>query len=290
MLRSLGNRGRSPGGTLGAGVLLAFVLCPNLAAAASETLLSALLPASRSVQVGDPATVFATIVNDSSVMASGCSIAPLTGLPADFSYQTTTPANQLIGTPDTPVPIAAGGLQNFVISFLPTGPIDPVDVELSYACDNVGPALIGVGINTLLLVADTNPVPDIIAIAQTFTRDGIVNLSPENAFSVATSNVGSSADIRISADTGAAALPVEITLCQTDTSTGACINPTVPSAAEVSATISAGATPTFSVFIVATANVPDDPANNRVFVRFTDGAGTPRGATSVAVRSSVLSP
>jgi hypothetical protein len=53
----------------------------------------------------------------------------------------------------------------------------------------------------------------------------------------------------------------------------------------VATTINAGDTPTFGIFVSGSGTVPFDPANNRVFVRFVDSGGAPRGATSVAVRT-----
>ena len=44
-------------------------------------------------------------------------------------------------------------------------------------------------------------------------------------------------------------------------------------------------TPTFSVFVRAFGAVPFNPGVNRIFVRFVDGDGITRGATSVAVRT-----
>ena len=61
-------------------------------------LLSAVLPSSRSVQVGVAATAFATVINTTQAIAVGCSISPLTGIPASFVYQTTDPTtNQVTG-------------------------------------------------------------------------------------------------------------------------------------------------------------------------------------------------
>ena len=53
---------------------------------------AALLPTSRAVKVGDSATVFATIINPSPVLAQSCGIGLVSGIPAIFHYQTTDPS------------------------------------------------------------------------------------------------------------------------------------------------------------------------------------------------------
>jgi hypothetical protein len=158
-------------------------------------------------------------------------------------------------------------------------------VQLTFDCANTEPAAVTVGLNTLLLVADSNPVPDIVALGATLSGDGIVNLSGTGVFSVATVNVGVAGTLTVSADTGNVSLPVSVAMCETEPATGVCINPTVPTSAPVTTSIDAGATPTFAFFVTSTASVPFDPANNRVFVRFEDTGGVTRGATSVAVRT-----
>jgi len=249
-------------------------------------IVAAVLPGSRSVQLGFSATAFATIINLGPGTAIGCGMAAITNLPAAFNYQTTNPAtNAVIGSPNTPINIAEGAAQSFVFALTPSAPIAPTDVELGFVCTNANRAAINPGLNTLLLSASATPVPDIVALAATTTNDGIVNIPGTNgtgAFSVATVNVGTTATITASADTGAAALPINILLCETNPATGACISAIGPS---VATTINAGATPTFGIFVQGSGNVPFDPAGNRVFVRFTDGVNVPRGATSVAVRT-----
>jgi len=49
--------------------------------------------------------------------------------------------------------------------------------------------------------------------------------------------------------------------------------------------MNANATATFSIFVRGSGTVTFDPANNRVFVRFTDALAVTRGATSVAVQT-----
>ena len=248
-------------------------------------LVAALLPTSRSVQVGIPATAFATVINPGVATARGVGITLNTGVPGNFTYQTTNPAtNEITGTPNTPVDILAGQSQTFVIALTPTSPFDPTDVAFAFGGGNA-PVLSG--IDTLLLSASTTPVSDIVALAATVGNTGIVNIPGTNgnaAFAVATVNVGVGGQITVSADTGNATLPVLLFLCQTG-AVGQCVNPASPTTNPVVATIGAGATATFGIFVAGTGTVPFDPAANRIFVRFKDAAAVIRGATSVAVRT-----
>jgi len=156
---------------------------------------------------------------------------------------------------------------------------------LSYDCANTAQAPVMPGLNTVLLSASSNPVPDIVALGATPTGDGIVNIPGSlgaNAFAVATVNVGSSGAITVVADTGAASLPVILFICESNPATGECLS---APAAGVTVSISGGATPTFTIFVNGNGIVPDDPARNRIFVRFRDAGGVTRGSTSVAVRT-----
>ena len=243
------------------------------------------MPSSWSVEVGNTATAFATIINSGSSAASGCAIVPVTPVPASFVYQTTNPAtNALTGSPNTPVSIAAGGAQSFVVAFTPNAPFVPTTVAFGFDCTNVDAALSNTGLNTLLLSASSTPVPDIVA-AATALNDGILHItgtSGSNAFAVATVNVGASASITATASTGAATLPFAISLCQTNPTSGQCTSSVGPS---VTTTINANATPTFATFATASGRVPFVPQTNRVFVEFSDANEVVRGSTSVAVET-----
>ena len=146
-------------------------------------LVAAVLPTSRSVQVGTPATVFATLINTGQDFAKDCRISSFTNLPATFIFQATNPAtNQPIGTPNTLVAIPAGASQSFVLTLTPTAPFAPTELGFSFACAVVAPlggtavAPIIPGVNTLLFSASPTPVPDLIALAATVDNDGIVKI------------------------------------------------------------------------------------------------------------------
>jgi hypothetical protein len=253
----------------------------------NTSVVAAVLPSSRSVQVNSAATVFATMINTGQGIAAGCSTSVLSNVPGTFQYQTTDPAtNQVTGFPNTPANIAAGAAQSFILAVTPTAPFPPTDVQFSFDCANSDPAPINTGLNTLLLSVSATPVPDIVALAATAPPDpGIVNVPGTNgtgAFAVATVNVGASASIIASADTGSATLPVNISLCETNPATGQCISSISSS---VTTQINANTTPTFGIFVQGNSDVPFDPAANRIFVRFKDGSGITRGSTSVAVRT-----
>jgi hypothetical protein len=275
-----------PNDNSGAGEAWLFV--PQNLPPSASPLLAAVLPESRSAQPGGTVTAFATIINTSTSTLPGCFIAPATSMPATFVYQTTDPTtNALTGTPNTPVSIPGNNqFQTFVIAFTPSAAIVPTNVPFLFSCTETNPAPVNAGLNTLLLSASTTPTPDVIALGATLQNDGIVHVTngspPTGVFAVATDNLGSGDTITVATNTGTASLPIAVTVCQTNPTTGACLQPV---SATVATTISSNTTPTFAVFVSASGNVPFDPTNNRIFVTFTDSSGAVRGETSVAVET-----
>jgi streptogramin lyase len=267
---------------------------PNVATAA------AVLPASRSAQVASQgqsihidttqasdttATAFATMINPGSSDATGCLIFPTTTAPATFLFQTTNPTpNAPTGAANTPVTIPAGQSQSFVIALTPTAAFAPIDVAFLFGCANAAPATSITGVNTLNLSASTTPVADVVALAAS-GDPGFVDIPGATGtgdFAVATVNLGADATITAAANTGSATLPVTLTVCQTNPTTGACLAAPAPSA---TTDIQPDATPTFGIFVTGSGTVADSPGVNRVFVTFTDSGGVLRGETSVAVRT-----
>ena len=257
-------------------------------AIATPSLFASVLPGSRSVRLGTPATLFASLVNAGTTVLQGCQAALPVTAPAGLTlnYQPTDAStNALTGTPDTPVAIAGqDGVQSFLLTFSSTQAVTASDMAVDFDCLGIGPAAITAGVDTVDLTVSATPTADIVALAATLTGNGIavIPASGTGAFAVASANVGATAELIVSVDTGSASLPLSATLCQSNPSTGACL--ATPSAA-VTLSDTAGATPTFSVFLQATGPIPFAPARSRVFVRFKDSAGGLHGSTSVAVET-----
>jgi hypothetical protein len=250
------------------------------------TLVAAVLPLSRSVEIGNTATAFATIIDAGPDNASTCTIAPANPLPVSFLFQTTDPTtNALTGTANTPINIGAGQFQTFVIALTPSAASSPTNFAFTFNCANAqNPAASTVGIDMLELSVSTTPVPDIVALAAS-SDPGYVDIpgpTGTGVFAVATVNLGVDATIKAAANIGTANLPVTLLVCQTDPTSGACMAPPAPSA---TTDIQPNATPTFGIFVVGSATVANMPGVNRVFVAFTDSNGVLRGETSVAVRT-----
>lgn len=264
---------------------------------------SSILPITRSVQNGATATAFATIINPagSGSTATSCGLRLAGSDASSFSYQTTSPANALTGSPDTPADIAAGAAQNFVFSVtsasdfrdnsnqvggvVPSANIE-TDLFIEAFCANRRSAEYVLGLNSMTFSSFSTAPADIIALAATINNDGRINVPTTAPFvgiaSVAISNVGAGAVITASADTAGRSMAIsEIEICATNAS-GQCITTRGESA---TLALNTNATATYAVFVRGTGEaIANDPARNRIFIRFNEGSA-PRGATSVAVRT-----
>jgi hypothetical protein len=252
---------------------------------------AATLPTMRAIESGNPATFFASIIAAGTGTACNCTITPTSGPPAGFLYQTTNSSNALTGSPNTPVNIAGGATQTFLIAYTPSSSFDPTEARLSFKCANTPEATIIPFVNSVILASTPGPVADMVALAATLNNDGIVNIpgpTGTGVFSVATVNAcEGSALITVSANatgpfgSGSGSLPVNLNVCQTNPATGDCLAPPAPSA---NLQVAPGSTATFGVFVKGNGNVPFDPGNNRIYFVLKEGSVL-RGATSVAVRT-----
>ncbi|MGB8841988.1 MAG: NHL repeat-containing protein [Aliidongia sp.] len=250
---------------------------------------SAVLPSSRAVEVGNVATAFATMINTTAQPLDDCRILlPGSASTLTLTYQTTNSlTNAPTGAPNTPVIIPAGKSQSFVFSILGKTSIVAPAMPLVFACDGVPPAATIVGVDTLDLIEAAGPTPDVIALAATDANNGIV-VAPVGgaaAFAVSSVNLGDGEPVVVSVNTGATALPLKLTICQTDPANGQCL---APPAASAALNFSELQTPTFSIFVQPFNEIPFAPANSRIFVDFkfaTDTGTNLVGSTSVAVET-----
>src|SRR5262249_3396311 len=99
----------------------------------STSVVAALLPTSRSVQVGTPATAVAPPINVGQASAAGCSIPPLSNFAGTFVYQTPQPGpNKVPGFPNTAANIHPGAAQSFIFAITPTEPAAPTDIQFAF--------------------------------------------------------------------------------------------------------------------------------------------------------------
>ena len=104
-----------PGNVTGGTVAVTFTgFCSDSTCGSTNiALVAAVLPESRSVEIGATATAFTTMINAGPGTASSCAITPQTVIPASFLFQTTDlSTNALTGTANTPVGIAQGASQS----------------------------------------------------------------------------------------------------------------------------------------------------------------------------------
>jgi sugar lactone lactonase YvrE len=257
--------------------------------ATAPAIVASVLPGSRSVELGNPVTIFATMINSGTTTLANCQIA-LAGVPPaglTLSYQTTNAAtNTPTGQANTPVSIPGNnGMQTFIVSFKGTSAFSELAMPLDFSCNDAPPAASIPGVDTVDLTLSSTPIPDIIAIAATTTNNEIVELSNSGvgAFAVASTNLGVTAPITVSVDTGTASLPLTAVICQTNPATGQCLATPAPT---VTLSFAATATPTFSVFLQSSGPIAFAPGTSRVFVRFEDASGGLHGSTSVAIESN----
>lgn len=257
-------------------------LMPNLPSGPSP-LVASVLPTSRSVQVGNTATVFASIINSGTSSLTNCRIEPDTFVNGFYSYQTTDAGtNALTGTRNTSAPLSAHGLQTFVIAIKAGAPYVPTAVQFRYICDGVTAAAAIPGVNTLQLVFDNTPVADMIAVGVTPSNDGFSHTggpSGTGIFAVATTNIGPATPLTAKPRLSDGSMPITVTMCETNAS-AQCKSP--PSAT-VSRSFGNNEASTFSLFLQASGAVAADPAKFRVFVEFLDGSNIVRGSTSTAI-------
>lgn len=242
---------------------------------------SAVLPSSRSAQVNQTATVFATMVADE--IGNNCRVELASPIDATIWYQRTDPqTNALIGERNVPVYMRPNVPMSLAVGITAFSPIEPQEVQFAFVCDTGLPAPVLLTTNTVFFSATENQVPDIVALAATINNDGIVRIPDDEnfgVFSAANVNLGAPGNITASIVVLGADLD-EALLCPTIFETGVCTEAPSGSTAEF---LGSNGTASFGLFVRSSGTVPFLPEQNRVVLIFTDDNGVIRGRTSVAV-------
>ena len=279
--------------------LVALLMSVHAPRVAADDLVSAVLPHSRSGQVGMPVTVFASVVNATPDAQRACTVVPATVVDADFSATPLGPDLKPAGMAGEAVDLGPGEAAHFVLRLVANEAVDPAELEFVMACEGTEPAASISGINTLWFSAASEPVPDVVAIAVSGDGSGVASLQSARdssvcadlapfarsrcsagAFSAAAMNLGAGADVLVSAAFRTPAPWVDVTVCRTDPGTGACLHG-VPEPAFLTR-LTTGEAATFSVFVRSNRGLGFDPAAHRVDLEFS-AEGVMRGATSIAV-------
>jgi subtilisin family serine protease len=260
----------------------------------SSGLRAALLPSARSVEVGETATAFVTIVNPAGNNADlvNCRILPQITFNGVMHFQQTDAAtNGLIGIPNQPANIASGQSQSFVIFVTPATDMAEY-IEPTYACDGAwtggAPINQNPSVSALYLSSSLTETADIIPIAATASGDGIASAAADGvaAFALAAVNVGAPGTIAVSPRYWTTDTDVVVETCQTNPLTGTCL---AARSGAVTVEFARNEVRTFSVFVRFNGtDVPLQPASRRVYVDFKPAEGPAnviRGSTSVAVQT-----
>lgn len=176
--------------------LVSLALGLMFAAPAHAQLFAAIAPEARSGQIGGPdVTLFVTAINNTEQTLTQCQ--PVAEFFEGLTYQTVDVTNQLTGIANTPVELAPGAIQGFVIA-LPTDQVQLGRLVARVECveeNSVRQFALGATIN---IVDDA--LADIIAIGQTPSADGVVRI-PEpggiEVFAVAGINIGVTANVNV---------------------------------------------------------------------------------------------
>jgi hypothetical protein len=257
-------------------------------------IVAATLPGARSGYVGGPViSAFLSVVSRTSSPAQSCQVTAPAGAPVTLGYNQLDTNGDPVG-PDSPLfDIDPGGALNFVIGMTPTTQTGPDGYSFLpvITCQNASLDPI-VGVNDVLLNIGPAPTPDILSIAATPSGDGVIRIATPGGLqfmSASALNIGvgdgsagrDEVTLTTTVDTGAATLPVAVEICQINAS-AICIS---PRGSSVTSNMAQNTPLFFAAFVrdTSTGGIPFDPANSRVFLRFTDATGVSRSATSAAV-------
>ncbi|MCF8880041.1 Ig-like domain-containing protein [Hyphobacterium sp. SN044] len=267
----------------------------QLASPPQARIMTATLPGARSGYMGGAEmSALLSVSNGQQAAAQNCYVSNPTDSPVTLTSARLDGSGNPTGPLNPYFDLLPGESANFVLGMTPntqTGPSGYLLYPL-VTCQNAGFIALP-GINSILLSIGSAPVPDVLSTSATPSGDGVIRIAASGRAQVMTAaavNIGAGdgsaganeATLTASVDTGSAALPVMLEMCQINAS-ALCITPRGPS---VTTVVQQNAAVFYAVFVrdaSGGAGIPFDPANARVYLRFTDAGGTVRSVASAAV-------
>ncbi len=290
----VGARGSDNGITDGGA---AFVVYGKSSVAAPVPVVAAMLPGARSGFVGGPdITVFATVINGGTTLASNCSMARENGdfFIADVGFVETNPATNVVtGTPNAAFDLTAGQARSFILTLTPRQQAAfGQEIFPIIFCDNAFVQRVP-GVNGVFLTIGNAAGPDILSISSTPDANGIITLPSGGAsfMTVSATNIGigdgstgnaDAVSVTASIRSTFPALPLTVTVCETD----AMGNCKAPAAATVDMVIGNGAS-FIAVFVFGNGTeIPLNAATTRITLDLKNSGGSTLSSTSAAVRTT----
>jgi hypothetical protein len=247
----------------------------------NTTLLNSLLPTSRSIEVGNTATVFNTILNAGATTANNVTLSLANPPAGAFHYQQSDCAtNALLGSVNPLLDIPPAEARCYVLFFNPSAEFAATDVHVVAEGLNAPATSLLSGVNTWTLRASALPGPDVIALT-TATDFHQVSCRGTQPFAVAMFNVGAATSaVTVTADTGSSSLPLSILAQESDPATGTIIGDNILENVEF------GQNRTVVVWVTFNGCISFDPAGHRIFIRLKDADNNLIGSTSTAVSTN----
>jgi hypothetical protein len=183
-----------------------------------------------------------------------------------------TPGSTIYYTLNGNTPTTASTKYTKPVAIASTEAVKAIAVAIGYSKSAVGVAAYTIGY----------PIATFV-VTPSGTNVLTIPVGGTSAFTVAAENQSGASypSITVKTSTGTnTSLPVQMTICQTNPSSGQCL--AAPAPTVTLAPFAEDANATFSVFVTATAAIASNP-NNEVFVLFTNPSGSVLGSASVEV-------